>query len=217
MDVWVFLFLVSVTLIMCVVRLLRPHISVYERAFLLMLIGSISYVAWDRHSQFSLDVVQTKDKVTKILDLIKEDLSSHDLEMKVPFEKVLASDPQLLRALLALTKYASFDRDSINSVIRSMVEFYELYADILLEVKSVRAHIKTLVDMRYRMLQDLHTLYVSFPQSKHIAVFEHISLVLRSSTYKSLNVLKNKYGITDHEPPLAENVLDGEYAPSSRN
>lgn len=211
MDVWVFLFFICTAALICLIRLLRPNISIYERAFLVMLIATLAYVAYNQHTQYQLSIVNTEDKVSKVLSLVQGLMDQEQIELTTPIKKILESDPQMLRAVLALIKYARYDKDNVLAVIVNLIQFYQLYADILLEIKDVKVHLATLVDNRYKILRLLHSLFVTLPNTKHIKVFEHCSLILQAATYKCLNVLKNKYGTTSHEPPLAENMFENTF------
>lgn len=212
MEITTFLFVVGAAAAVCVIRLLRPGLSQYERLFLIFIIGVLGYMIWDRNSRFKLDVKETRDKVGGVLDLVKQD-GVDVKEFTLPIRKVLESDPVLLKAVVALTKYLSYDKDIVHAIIKNLIKFYELYADMLLGVKDATRHIGSLLDIRQRIMEQTHSLYVSMPNTKHSKVFEYISLILQSSTYKSLNVLKNKYGTFQHEPPLALNAVvdDGSF------
>jgi hypothetical protein len=209
MDIYIYIFVISIALLFCIIRLLRPTVSVYERAFLLVMIISLIYYAYNKHAHYNLSVLRTSDKVGSILNNVKESIDLEN-EISLPIRKILESDPMLLKTLLALTRYTTYDKDAITQIIKSIILFFELYADILLGVKDTHM-IGNLIDIRFSILKRIHSLFVSMPTMKHVKVFEYILLVVQSSTYKSLNVLKNKYGITAYESPLPNNTFDNSF------
>lgn len=140
-----------------------------------------------------------------------QDLDVKGVNFSIPIQKVLESDPVMLKAIRALGKYAQYDKDIVYSILGKIVQFYELYADILLEVKDVHTMLANLIDMRLSIMAQMHSLFVSLPQAKHTKVFEYITLIIQGSTYKCLNVLKNKYGTTAHEPPVAGNTFNNAF------
>lgn len=214
MEITIFLFFIICALLLCIVRFLRDGVSTYERAFLFVVICALVYASYDEHTKHKLSVIRTQDKVQNVLGTLKssfEVMGVKGVEFSIPIQKVLESDPVMLKAVLALSRYAQYDKDTVDRILGSIVKFYELYADILLEVKDVRTMLGNLIDLRMNLMAQMHSLFVSLPQAKHTKVFEYVTLVIQSSTYKCLNVLKNKYGTTAHEPPLAGNTFNSEF------
>ena len=211
MEITLFLFLIAAGILFSAIRLLSSQTSTYERFFLVCIIGILSYAAYDNTVKNKLNIVTTEKQVKSILNLIEDSLEAsgvRNITLHVPLQKILESDPQFLKALLALIKYYTYDKDAVVEIIKDLTQFYDIYADVLLEAKPHTTHISTLVSIRFKLIEHMHALFVSLPNNKNTHIFEYISLVLQSTTYKALNVLKNKYGTTAHETPLPENAAN---------
>jgi hypothetical protein len=74
--------------------------------------------------------------------------------------------------------------------------------------KPATGSVVKLMDQRFELLQNIQSLYVSIPFKRHTKVFENVSLVIQSSTYKCMNVLKNKYNLDILKPPYASNTFE---------
>lgn len=218
MELYVFLFIICILILICVIRLLRPQVSIYERAFLIMLICAFAYGGYDKSVKDKLVVSQTNDDIDGIIVKVNDmlnDSNIHDSTSTIPFKKILASDKVLLKAILSLMNYTEFDKDTIYNVLNNLIKFFELYANILLDINNHTNTIQLLIDLRMTILDQMNSLYVTLPQTKRAKIFEYINIIIQSSTYKSLNVLKNKFGIHNYEPPLPENAVSFELNSSS--
>lgn len=214
MEINVYLLIVLAAITLCIIRLLRPNVSVYERLFLIILIVVLSYAIWDKQTQYKLSIVKTAERVSNVIDMVRKhssDVGMKHLELTLPIQKVLESDPVMLKTILALMKFAHIDKDAVYNIISNLIMFYELYADILMEVKDVAVGLPRLIDLRFKLMNQARGMFVSMPQTKNLKVFEYISMILQSSTYKCLNVLKNKYGVNDYEPPVANNSTESSF------
>lgn len=210
MNTSVYYLVIATTITFAVIRLLRPSISLYERAFLALTICLLGYFGYDKHLQNKHSSLKTSDNVSSILSLVGETLNIDQTLFTLPIRKILESDQLLLKVLSALLKYVPYDKDNITNIIKELVRFYELYADVLLGIKKT-VWINNLVDIRFNILRNIHYMFVGMPTQKHVKVFEYILLIVQSSTYKSLNVLKNKYGNTLFESPIANNIFDNSF------
>lgn len=214
MEANIFMFCTVFAAVLFTIRFLRDGVGIHERAFLFVIIIALIYATYDEYLKYNLSVTRVKDEVRDVLSTLKGSFA--DMELKgitfsIPLQKVLESDPVMLKTVFALGKYVAYDKDVVYGILGKLVSFYELYADILMELKDVHTMLGSLIDIRMSLMAQMHSLFVSLPQAKHTKVFEHITLVMQSSTYKCLNVLKNKYGTTAHEPPVAENTFNSAF------
>jgi len=204
------MFFIATASLLLAIRLLQ-NITIMEKLFVSIFLAALGYLGYTKYQENTKYVRTTEQKVDSVVNLVDDLIQLKGVEISLPFKKVLQSDLVLLKAVTALIKFKEYDNDTVISIVQLLVVFFELYADILLEIKDYKIHTKSLVDLRFELLKRVHTLFVSLPASKHLKVLEYIVLCIQSSTYKCLNVLKNKYGTSDHEPPLAENMFDSSF------
>ena len=204
MELDMYLFFILCGCLFAFIRLLQQNISIYERFFLILIILTLAYVGYNGNKKTSSDKAQVKEQVSTILSYIEDDVH-------MPLEKVLETDPKLLKSMLGLVKFIEYDKDTVIQVFKDLNSFYNLYADILLDAKPIHLNDVALVDMRFKILGKLHSIFVSLPYMKNTYTLEYITLMIQASTYKCLNVLKNKHGMIQHETPLPNNTFENAF------
>jgi hypothetical protein len=185
-----------------------------ERIFLVVLALIFGYGIFKYLQSTDL---QTK-KSQKTIQDITTTLQTHmihllDFKIKRPMIIVLNADKQLLKVLEELISFLYYDKDVITKILLHLMQFYDIYTQILLQPtkdNSLQQQITTLVDKRMELTQYVQYLFVAIPHKRHASRFEKINLVIQSSTYKCLNVIRNKYksvyGLD--KPPYAHNAID---------
>jgi hypothetical protein len=193
------------------VRLINTA-SVNEKLLAIVSIGlAIAYI-YKRQSQETKSTRAQTEVVQSVLGIL--DTSSNvNKYLTTPVKMLLEKDHALLGALEILTRLSGYNNGLVVEIISGIVEFYQKYAKLLLRNRASKHDFIVLTDKRFEVLRNLHALFVSVPNIKHAKVLEIITLQVQSATYKSLNVLKNKYNFTDVilKPPHASNAHHSEY------
>lgn len=128
-----------------------------------------------------------------------------------PGQALVASDTVLQKAIQRLEYYKDVDKEAYAVAVDSVFRFYDLYGEVLIGKKDPQETLVNLVDLRRTALNTIAFLYTQLEHSKHSANIQRIILIIQSSTWKCLNILKNKYGIHDHIAPVASNMVGKEH------
>jgi hypothetical protein len=146
--------------------------------------------------------VSTKQKMV-IGDL---DLSHHPAVYTL-----MSSDTTLQGSLKRFEKYKDLNVQLYEDVVGSLFKFYELYAKCLLQEKDVAHLIVNLIDQRRAIINNATSLYMQVDHATYASDIYKIVLGLQASTYKCLNVLKNKFGVHAYVSPVAQNLTGDKY------
>lgn len=179
-----------------------------ERVLLICIIGMLIAYVYHLKKQSSAYDSKTNMNAELVIDTIKSyyDVSEDSV---MPLRMVLTKDYVLLNLTTQLLKFKDLDAALIKLVCFNMLEFYNQYSNILMNgnPSSVIKDVPCLIDKRFELLRNLHQLYTSIPQKEYSKDIERIIVGVQASTYKCMNILKNKYGIANSKPPYPVNLF----------
>lgn len=195
-------------------------IVISERQYsviLLAVLGIVVYRGWlyyqssltQRHSVHH--VVEELVETSQNQDMMDGDLPSDD--QYAAAKDLISSDVVLQQVLSKLKRYRAIDVEMYDTAVRSLMKFYDLYAEILAGQKPIEVHLITLMDTRRALLNTIASLYTQLEHSRHAPSIHKIITILQASTWKCLNVLKNKSPSHTllHVSPVASNLVGHEY------
>lgn len=201
------MFLAALSCLLLLVRVVTSQNAI-EKALALPVFFFIVYKVWREHTREVTSESKKNLDINHILSVLREG-GHEDMMLSRIASVILDKDAPLLEALLALINiYNIYDRDVVRKICILTFQFYDAYANMLLQsARPTDQEVTRVIDKRFELLEAVHSLYVSIPFQRHVKTFEHISLVIRSSTYKSVNVLKNKFNLVNAKPPYAHNYM----------
>jgi hypothetical protein len=159
----------------------------YERLSIVFVMIVIVWYGSRNASLIGKDVTVEDKTIEAVLNTVSE----LDLTIAAPVLYILNSDKQLLKALYRLTQFIEYDVDVVRKVVVHIVRFYETYADVMTG-NNIEKY-DHLVDIRSDLLQTLSSIPITITYPRHVELIEAITLVIKSATYKALNVVRNKY------------------------
>jgi len=190
-------FFVIVTIIALFIFLIDKGRSNAERLFIFITIGMTGYFMY-------LQFVKNNKSLKNTAQDIKSISSMNTAGSAV--QTLFASDQPLLHAVQHISGLRTYDKSLPDHVVRDILDYYQLYSDILLGFKEIHHFLPNMVDLRFKVLRHLHQLHVSLPMLQDRDGLERDILVIQASTYKCMNVLKNKYDV-HVEAPFPSNLL----------
>ena len=138
--------------------------------------------------------------VDNILGKVETDLNNiYDIESKdvAIFKLMMKNDPYQNYAFKTILKFKDNNLEVYTNLIDYMYKFFTLYRKLLRGTSSVHTEFQTLLDRRNTMLQYANMLYFNTTYNIHKITLEKLYLILQSSTYKYVNIIKNKYNLQD--------------------
>ena len=138
--------------------------------------------------------------VDNILGKVETDLNDiYNTESKdvAIFKLMMKNDPYLNYSFKTILKFKDNNLHVYQNLINYMYKFFTLYRLLLKGTSSVTEEFQTLLDRRNMMLQYVNMLYYNITYDVHKSTIERLYLILQSSTYKFVNIIKNKYDLQD--------------------
>lgn len=138
--------------------------------------------------------------VDNILGKVETDLNDiYNTESKdvAIFKLMMKNDPYLNYSFKTILKFKDNNLQVYQNLINYMYKFFTLYRLLLKGTSSVTEEFQTLLDRRNMMLQYVNMLYYNITYDVHKSTIERLYLILQSSTYKFVNIIKNKYDLQD--------------------
>jgi len=174
-----------------------------ERLAIVAVVLVIIWYIWVNSITLAKDVDVEFKTIDTILDIVPI------VTITAPVRYILNSDKQLLKALYRLTQFKDYDVQIVKEVILRTVLFYESYADVLTG-NNIEQY-QHMIDIRSDLMQSLSSLPVSITFPRHADLLDAITLVIKSATYKALNVVRNKYhkskiNMFSLKPPYPNNL-----------
>lgn len=172
----------------------------------------ITHQAYTWHKQQMLQGVTTQSRIEAAANL------SDHARMKEgsiniggtsdTVKMLIASDDILLDALKKLDEFKKVSEEVTTKSTMLLFQFYENYVKILMkkthEIDDITIH--ELADLRRSLLNTLSTLHIQ--ASKNEKKINEIILAIQSCTYRCMNVIKNKFDVIQHVPPIPSNTVD---------
>lgn len=214
-DINTFYFVALVSFLVTCIRMVNTD-NLNERVIGLFVLGLTGVFIYKRYTKSKTQAQSTQKAIDDVLGALAIEHGAGNY-LTLAARTLLEKDAVLLDALSLLREYTKYDKAVISAVITGLIKFYDAYAKILLkphkDSNARNSKLVSLHDLRFEILRNLHSLYVSIPYARHAGTFERITLVIQSATYKCLNVLKNKYGgentsIVNMKAPFASNALE---------
>jgi len=166
----------------------------------LVVVAVISYFAYTK----LLDKVDTKNKEMADIDKI-------DSEDKPIGNKLIRSNPVLVKLLIELSRYSYIDNHAFDIMIKTLFEFYQLYGKILMGKKPPAKHYATLFGMRKDIMNTMYSFYSKRAWLNDDKRFRKALQNMFIITRIPLQVLKNKFHEqvpNDFVYPVPHNVFD---------
>lgn len=141
-------------------------------------------------------------------------LMTRDPRQKSVVVEFLKADAAFFGAIRTLRDLGDWEVSVYSDIFPTIASFIDMYARILVRdrrgalSRAGRQEYEVLHDTRLKILRSLHHLYVSLPQPTITPSLDRIVTVIQSSTYKCMNVLKNKYNVRAYETPVSPNTYD---------
>lgn len=185
-------------------RFLNTDVTHVERLFIALFIMAIGYYVYNKFKTSNKTQALVSEQVTGILDYIDGKKDSSVLKF------FMTNDKDLFNGLSTLTRLLdSQDKETLDSLLNALIKMYVVYAKLLKDQsKDIERDIVSLIDLRLDVLRILNQIYVKYPQIDHFEV-ERAVLMIQSTTYKCINVVKHKFHDLDHLqmlPPYASNT-----------
>ena len=178
-----------------------------------IIVGNLALVVYSAYNIYTRKTGDQRQKDTFMSQIMKDISDEVRLEdgAKNPvkkqrqlenFKETILYDPYMSDVLKTLLDLKEINADIYYKVTKQLYDFFTLYsATLLLDNKSGSQHIANKVKMnldtldlkRKDIMENLEGLEYTLVNRMYNKQIERISLTVRASTYKCLNVLKNKF------------------------
>lgn len=199
-------FIVLIILAQTLITSRKEHVLI-----ILIVMTVVVMYAYQQYKQVDTFQHSTNAMVAKLASLAKvrqEDDADVSMTDRPAVKLIMASDNNLQDVLGKLTQFQDIDPHMYDDVVLNLFKFYDLYAACLAGTKSAFVAMPIMLDQRRNILNRIASLYAQLDHKKYGARIYSIILGLQASTYKCMNVLKNKYGAHDYLSPIAHNIMD---------
>jgi len=150
-------------------------------------------------------LVNNLDKVSREQFAIEEDNVDKSENIDLRVQTLMSSDALLQSAMRDFIKYKEVDLHLYRNVMALIFKYYHLYVDCLMGSKNAETFMLTLIEYRRSLLNHVASLNIMVSTKQSEEVYR-IMLRLQACTYKCLNVLKNKFGVSDYVSPIPHNL-----------
>jgi hypothetical protein len=120
---------------------------------------------------------------------------------------LMTSDALLQSSLKKLARYRDLNTQIHEDIVKNLFKYYSTYAMCLIGKHPVKEGMSSMIDYRRSILNTVNTLSLQLDHDLHSDKIYGISLGLQAATHKCLNVLKNKYNVSDYVAPVAHNQV----------
>ena len=170
-----------------------------------------AYEWYQRYEERGMSVAKRVDQVVKITDdhrNIRGDATVSNSKDADVVKVLIASDPFLMKALKLLEDFKGVSTEAYSNVLDLLLKFYEGYVRILMSKNPVTdSSVHDIVEMRKSLLNTLSTLFLQ--TSGRDNVIKSVILTFQASTYRCLNIIKNKFDVMQHVAPVPVDMAGG--------
>jgi hypothetical protein len=117
-------------------------------------------------------------------------------------DHIISSDTYLAAILTDIAKYKSIEIGTHDTILSDVKKFYKIYSKILVGKLDPLMYMSTLIDLRASILNNLASLDLQLTTTNDSHDLTRIILGIQSSTYKCMNILKNKYNVDTYVSPI---------------
>lgn len=183
-----------------------------EHSVLILAVLALSvygaYEWYQRYEERGLSVAKRVDQIVKITDEHRnvhgDEIMSKKKETNV-VKDLIASDPFLMKAIKQLDDFKGVSVEAYINILDLLLKFYEGYVRILMSNNPVTdSSVHDIVEIRKSLLNTLSTLFLQ--TSGRDDVIKRIILTFQASTYRCLNIIKNKFNVMQHVAPVPVDV-----------
>jgi len=205
MELDVYLFS-SIAMILYIAHLLIT--SPKEHSILILAVLALSiygvYEWYQRYEERGMSVAKRVDQVVKLTDEYRhvrgDEIVSKKKEADI-VKVLIASDPFLMKSIKQLEDFKGVSAEAYTNILDLLLKFYEGYVRVLMSHNPVTdSTVHDIVETRKSLLNTLSTLFLQ--TSGRDNVIKSIILTFQASTYRCLNIIKNKYDVMQHVAPV---------------